>query len=211
MDARRLWRSSEAIAVSYLESMGYNVVDVHRKVVVNNVEVSDVDIIVEKDGVMYAVEVKSGMVDLDSIRQAYINAKLLGMKPIIIGRGLADNRVEVVAKELGVEVITLPDLVVTSLNEIREAVYEAVYSALNEILVMVSSCSRIEEDDLRILEAIAESDTLASAASKLKLSVEELASRIAGMREKYMLPKGRYQSLVLTARILTLCRRLRGQ
>jgi len=208
VDARRFWRSSEVIASSYLESLGYNVVDVHRRVVVNDVEVSDVDLVVEKDGLMYAVEVKSGVVDLDSIRQAYINARLLGMKPMVIGRGLADNRVEVVARELGVEVFTLPDLVVSSLNEIREAVYEAVYAALNELLESMILCKHINEEDLRILEAIARTNTLADAAAKLGLSEDKLASRIAALREKYRLPRGRYQSLVSVARILSLCSQL---
>jgi predicted RecB family endonuclease len=211
VDARRLWRSSEAIAISYLESLSYRVVDVHKRVVVNNVEVSDVDVVAEKDGVLYAVEVKSGPVDLDSLRQAYVNAKLLGMRPIVVGRGLADSRVEVVARELGVEVVTLPDLVVTSLNEIREALYEAVYTALNEVLAVIASCGRIEEEDLRVLNAIAETETLVDAAAKLGLSEGALAARIDGMRRKYMLPRGRYHSLVLTARLLTLCSKLQQE
>jgi predicted RecB family endonuclease len=208
LDARRFWKSSEAIASSYLESMGYRIVDVHRKVVVSGVEVSDVDIVAERGGTFYAIEVKSGAIDFDSLRQAYVNARLLGMKPMVIGRGLADSRIDVVARELGVEVLVLPDLVVTSLNEIREAVYEAVYSALNELLATISLCSKIEEDDLRVLEVLADSEVLMDAATRLGLSEGELASKIAFLREKYLLPRGRYQSLVLVARVLVLCRRM---
>jgi predicted RecB family endonuclease len=210
LDARRFWRSSEAIASSYLESKGYRIIDVHRKVIVNGVEVSDVDIVAEKDNAIYAIEVKSGAVDFDSLRQAYVNAKLLGMKPMVVGRGLADGKVDAVARELGVEVLVLPDLVVTSLNEIREAVYEAVYSALNELLLTISSCSEVEEEDLKVLEAVAESGVLADAAKRLGLSEGELASKIASLREKYFLPRGRYQSLVLIARMLVMCKRVLG-
>ena len=71
----------------------------------NGVEVGEVDILaVDGDGNTYAVEVKAGKIDITGIRQAYINAKLIGAKPLVIARGYAEEGARELARELGVEV-----------------------------------------------------------------------------------------------------------
>jgi predicted RecB family endonuclease len=76
---------------------------------------------------------------------------------------------------------------------------------------VIASCGRVEEEDLRVLNVMAETETLIDAAAKLGLSEGALAARIDSMRRKYMLPRGRYHSLVLTARLLTLCSKLQQE
>lgn len=205
MSQRGFLKSSEAIAASYLESLGFKIVDVHRKVVINDVEISDVDIVAERDGVLYAVEVKAGGVDVDAIRQAYVNAKLVKAKPMVIGRGYSDPRAEVVARELGVDVILLPDLMVLSVNELRDVIRETLYSVLGELLSFIAYCGKLGEGDLEVLRAIAESETFTEACEKLGVSERELASRIASLRSKGVLPWSSYKGVTLAARILVAC------
>ncbi|MEM0365952.1 MAG: restriction endonuclease, SacI family [Acidilobaceae archaeon] len=208
MSSKRVWRASEALAISYLESQGFNIFDVHRKLIVDGVEVSDLDIVAEKDGVVYAVEVKAGNISVDDLRQAYVNAKLAGLKPMIIGRGVADDRVEVVARELGVHLNILPDIIVASVNELREAVYEAVYSAINDILSHLTVCVKLTEEDNRLLSIIASGENIADIAGKAGISEKEVVSIIARLVDKGILPKGSpLKTLILLARIIAItCR-----
>lgn len=200
---RRALRSSEALAISYLELQGFKVVEVHKKVVVGGVEVSDVDIVAERDGSLYAVEVKAGNVDVEAVRQAYVNAKLLDMKPLVIGRGLADERASAVAEELGVELNIFPDVIAVSVNELRDAVYEAVYSALSEVFYYLSSCESLSEEDMEQLKVIASSSSLLEAAEKAGLSEREAAQMVARLSEKGVLPKGSsWRVAVLISRAL---------
>jgi predicted RecB family endonuclease len=111
-------RSSESIAANLLQQMGYKVVEMHKKVTINNIEISDVDIVTEKNGIKYAVEVKAGPADVSSIRQIYVNSKLLNMVPMIISRGLADEKAEELAKELNVIFISVSDQVLTNLGKL---------------------------------------------------------------------------------------------
>ncbi|MEM1873078.1 MAG: hypothetical protein QXS85_04390 [Acidilobaceae archaeon] len=199
-------RASEAIAASYLESLGFRVVDFRRKVVVGGVEVSDVDLVAEKGGESYAVEVKSGAVDVDAVRQAYVNAKVLGMKPAVVGRGLADERALALARELGVELYLLSDLLVASANELRDIVYEAVYSALSEALGFLASCMEVGGEDERVLRALASSTTISEAAEKLSVTERELAELISALVEKGVLPRGSFKTLVAASRAIVFCR-----
>ena len=55
------WRSSERIAARLLEQLGYHVIDSHRKIMINNTEVGEIDFVAQgPDGETYAVEVKAG-------------------------------------------------------------------------------------------------------------------------------------------------------
>lgn len=199
-------RASEAVAASYLESMGFKIIEVHKKVSLGGVDVSDVDIVAEKDNVMYAIEVKSGAVDVDAIRQAYANAKVLGMKPAVVGRGLADERASALAKELGVEVYLLSDLLVVQASELRDIVYEAVYSALNDLLSFLASCVELRPEDERVVEALATSSTILSVAEKLGVSEQEAAKLIASLSERGVLPRGSIRVLSLASKAILLCR-----
>ncbi|MDM7275670.1 MAG: YraN family protein [Thermoprotei archaeon] len=205
MNSRRVWRASEALAARHLESQGFKVVDMHRKITVGGVEVSDIDIVALKDGEYYAVEVKAGSADVDAVRQVYVNSKLANMKPMLIARGLADEKALAVARELGVELNILPDTIVVDVNELREAVYDAVYSALNDILYYVTVCDKMGEEDMKIVRALANSESISEAAEKLGVNEGELISHIAKLSSKNFLPKGvSFKNLTLVSRIIML-------
>ncbi|MFN4045852.1 MAG: YraN family protein [Acidilobaceae archaeon] len=205
MDGRRAWRASEAIAARHLESQGFKVVDMHRKITVGGVEVSDIDIVALKDGEYYAVEVKAGSADVDAVRQVYVNSKLANMKPMLIARGIADERALAVARELGVELNILPDTIVVDVNELREAVYDAVYSALNDMLYYVTVCDKMGEEEIRIVKALADSESISEAAEKLGVNEGELISYIAKLSNKNLLPRGvPLKNLILVSRIIML-------
>ena len=204
---RRVWRASEEAAVRLLEEMGYRVVALHERILVGGVEVGEVDVVAEKEGERYAVEVKAGSLDVSGVRQAYVNARLLGARPLVVARG-ADDKARALARELGVELIILPDIVYAGFDEVRQAVAEALYSALDDVLSFLEACPRISDEDLRILKTIAQSETISDAAQALGVTVEEAGSIIAGLARKGILPRGPYRRLRLAARILVACKSL---
>ncbi len=205
MDSRRVWRASEALAARHLESQGFKIIDMHRKIAVGGVEVSDIDIVALKNGEYYAVEVKAGSADVDAVRQIYVNSKLAGMKPMLVARGLADERALVVARELGVELNILPDTIVVDVNELREAVYDAVYSALNDLLYYVTVCDKMSGEEIKIVETLASCESISDAAEKLGVNEGELISQIAKLSNKNLLPRGvPFRNLVLVSRIIIL-------
>ncbi|MCE4602141.1 MAG: recombinase RecB [Desulfurococcales archaeon] len=203
----RSWRSSEAIAAQILEDLGYTVVDKHVQVEVDGVQVSDVDLVAEKEGIRYAVEVKAGMADVNAVRQAYVNAKLTGMRPLIIARG-ADDRALKVSERLGVEIITLPDLVIAGVDDVREIVEEAVWSAIVRITSIPRYCKELGNEDLKVLEAIASTDTISEAAEMIGASVGDVARVLDKLRKLGLMPKPQKYGMVkaLASLTLILCR-----
>ncbi len=176
-------RSSVLLAAALLEDMGFKVIEAPRQIVVDGVRISDIDIVAERGGVLYAVEVKAGAADVSSVRQAYVNAKLVGYKPMIIARG-ADDAALLAARELGVDIITLPDMLVAGPDEIREIVEESVYDALIRIVGVISACGELDERDRETLQAIVESETIADLAEKLGVSINDAARIIASVRKR---------------------------
>ncbi|MCE4598676.1 MAG: YraN family protein [Desulfurococcales archaeon] len=206
MKPRRAWRSSEAIAASILEDLGFNIVELHKRISIEGFDVGEVDIIAERDGVYYAVEVKAGMADVSGVRQAYVNALLLSMKPMIVSRGI-DEKALKLAEELGVEVITLPDLIIASVDELRDIVRDAMASIIYELLSVLNSCNLINEDDYIIINAIASTPTLHDAANTLGIGVNDVVKRISELRNKGVITGGKdYSSLRLQAMLLILCK-----
>jgi predicted RecB family endonuclease len=199
-------RSSEALASRILEEMGYTIVGYHVPVIVDGVEVSDVDIVAEKDGKRYAVEVKAGAIDVSGLRQAYVNAILTNMKPLVVARGYSGEEAEVLAKRLNIEVVIVPDAVMASSDDLREIVREAVADALTEVLGRLIDCPQLSEEEWSLVEAIA-SGGVAGAAEKLGQPVEAVAKAVASLRKRGALQWSGGRSLILEARLLVLCRK----
>ncbi|MCE4600273.1 MAG: recombinase RecB [Desulfurococcales archaeon] len=202
---KRAWRASEAIARQLLEELGYRVLEVHKRIVVDGVEIGEVDAIAEKEGARYAVEIKAGVLDVTGVRQAYTNALLLGYKPLVIARGM-DEKAGKLADRLGVDTIILSDVIYTSVDEVRMIVQEAVYDAIDRILEAFTKCHEVDDDDLRVLEAIATTDTIREAAEAVDTSVEDLARRIGTLHRRGLLPRGNYRLVRLMARLLLACK-----
>jgi len=206
---RRAWRASEALAAWLLEDLGFRVVELHRRVTVDGVDVGEIDIVAEKDGELYAVEVKAGQADIGAVRQAYVNAVAAGMKPLILARG-ADDSARKLAEKLGVELIVSSDIIYAGSDEVREIVREAVADALLSIASTLYNCTQLTEEEAATLEAIASSATIAEAAEKLGTQVGEVAKRLDSLRRKGVLPRDRnYKSLRAAAMAALLCRKLR--
>ena len=212
MKPGRISRASEAVAASLLEEMGFRIVGYRKKVEVEGVEVGEIDLLAERDGALYAVEVKAGPLDVGGVRQAYVNAVVAGARPLVVARGYADDSARRLAERLGVEVITLPDSLPVTPEELRETVKEAVEAALAGVLARLASCPATPTpEEERVLEAIASSPTIKDAADKLGVTVQELARAIAGLREKGLLTeRGPYRRLRIDAALTLLCHRLRG-
>ncbi len=202
-------RESEEIAAKFLEELGFRVLETRVKVVVDGVEVSDVDIVAEKGGVQYAVEVKAGYADVSSIRQAYVNSVLTGMKPLVVSRGLSDQSAEAVARRLGVQVITLPDQLYVQPDELYSIVESAVEEVLERVTRPLSHCFDLTEGQLKTLAAIASSQDFVSAARALSLSPEGLGRVLESLRSEGVIPRGDFQTVKVTARLLLLCSALR--
>lgn len=154
---------------------------------VGDVEVGEVDLVVRdrSTGELYAVEVKAGRLDVSGVRQAYVNAQLLSMKPMVVCRGFADDAAMKLAQELGVRVIQLSDLFVTEATELYTLVRSAVADVLAEYLkLLLLPLPPLTEKDLEVLRALAESETMVDAAKRLGFSLEKLGKVIGELRSR---------------------------
>ncbi|MEL9991815.1 MAG: endonuclease NucS [Thermoproteus sp.] len=125
----------ETFVLDLLPSLGLTPLAHRYKIMRGGVEVGEVDVLAEDaDKKLYAVEIKAGKVDVSGIRQAYINAKLLEAKPVVVCRGYADESAKKLAEELGVEVIILPDYVFLSIDELVGALTSAFIRSVAYVL-----------------------------------------------------------------------------
>lgn len=117
-----------------LPALGLTAKATRFKIYRDNAEVGEVDILaVDDKGETYAIEVKAGRVDISGIRQAYVNASLLGARPMVVARGYADEGARALARELGVEVVLLPDYLFLSLDDLTTAVTSAIGRLLHAL------------------------------------------------------------------------------
>ncbi|RDD53220.1 MAG: hypothetical protein BA066_05555 [Candidatus Korarchaeota archaeon NZ13-K] len=182
-------RSSLSVAKAVLRDRGFEIIAELVPVRVGGYEVSDVDLIAVKSGESYAVEVKSGRIDVGGVRQAYVNALLLNSKPLVVCRGFSDAASEALAGELGVEVIVLEDLLLSDPDELRSILREEIRSALMEVLPSVLYPSELDEDEIIVLRRIAESSDFLEAASSLGMTPERLGGILKEMRARGKIPK----------------------
>ncbi len=203
---RRRWRASERIAYKVLVEQGYDILDVHRKIVIDGVEVSEVDAIAKgPDGEVYAVEVKAGRIDLQAIRQAYSNAVLIGAKPLIVGKGFADDAARAAAERLGIKVIELEDMFIVDPEELEEVVETALVNALVGVLrLLFDPAITVKPDSIDAIKALASSDSPVDAAKKLGVQVKDVVNIIRWLREISPLARTGWDGVKLTANLLLL-------
>jgi len=201
-------RVSVEVAKRVLSGLGYRVVEESIPIVVKGEEVGEADLIVEdEEGRRYAVEVKAGKLSVSGVRQAKVNAKILGLEPMVVARGYADEAARALAEELGVRVVCLADLIAISETDLYLVVKAAVEEVLCEFLLSLRALK--EEEVMRTLEAIAESDSFSDAASKLGISVGELGRILGSLRRDNVLPPiSGYKSLRAFAAALVTLKRL---
>jgi len=198
----RIGYKIEEIASYILEMLGYQILDRRRRIVKDEEEIGEVDIIAKRNGEMYAVEVKSGTISVSDIRQAYMNALFLGFKPLIIGRGISDEAAAITARELGVKYILLPEYILMRLTDLKELI-ERILLKFIYIYESIDS-SLYREDDIKVLEIIASTSDISMAAKKLGIGVKNLGKKISAMRRRglFIYPIRNYRDLVIQARVI---------
>ncbi len=198
---KRRWLASERIAFRLLEERGYEILETHRKVVVEGVEVGEVDAVARgPDGSLYAVEVKAGRLDVHGVRQAYANAVVLGYKPLVVCKGFADDAAQKLAEKLGVEVIELEDVFLVDAEELEDIVRGAAAEAVADALSLLLEPPRIPPGLLEAVKAIAGSSSPLDAAKRSGLGLREVAEAAKLLKEKSLLArKGGWRGVALAA------------
>jgi len=211
ISSKRRWRSSELIALEYLEKKGFKIVETRKKIKIEGVEVGEVDAIIEsQNGERYAVEIKAGSVDVTGIRQAYVNAVLLGMKPLVVAKGFADDSALALARELGVEVLELGNQYLVEAEELEVIVESAIQGLLRRILDVVLSNEPVPPQELAVIESMAKSRDIKEFADSLKTSIENAVKHIKRLQERGLLPEDTksYSELRMYAQLILLREKL---
>ncbi|MBO3801698.1 MAG: YraN family protein [Thermoproteota archaeon] len=197
--------STEDIAISILESLGYSVLERRKQVVVNNVKVAEIDIVArDQEGNLLAVEVKSGKASVTDIRQVFSNSKLINAKPLLICKGFSDSSAISLASELGISYLLLPEYYLFTFEDFKEIAKEIIYEVLSIYLSL--EVNSISEEDKKIVDAIANSNTFTEAALKLNTSEENLRraivnSGIFNLKEKFNFSYLRLQALIIIKKL----------
>ncbi len=213
LSGKRRWYASERIAFKLLDETGYHIVETHKKIVIDGVEVGEVDAIaLGPDNEYYAVEVKAGRLDVHGVRQVVSNAMLLGMKPLAICKGFADDAAKKVAEKLGVKVIELSDVFLVDAEELEEIVYGAALEAFSETLrILIDPGIKVPIIYLDYLRSIARSDNLHDAATRLNKDVKDLLPVFSWLRSLSPIARrGGYKSIRLVASLVLLRLQLQG-
>lgn len=149
---------SEELAKTFLQQLGYNIERIRHKVIIGNNEVAEIDLIVtDPSGIKYAVEVKSGKISISDVRQAYVNAKLVNLKPMIIGKSFANEAVLELAKKLDVKVLLLPEFIIIDLDALKKLIHNLIYETLINLLKIPKE---ITDKDRAIIEVIAKASDI---------------------------------------------------
>ncbi len=187
VSARGRWLASERIALKLLEDEGYTILETHKKIVIDGVEVSEVDALVRgPDGSLYAVEVKAGKLDVTGVRQAYTNALLLNAKPLVVCRGYADDAARTLADKLGVRVIVLSDMFLADLDELELVVREALDDVLGMYLeALLSPEIHVKPQDAETIIHLSRSSSLEEFAKRLGATIDEAAKKLAELKKRY--------------------------
>ena len=210
MKPSRRWTASERIAARLLEERGFQVLEFHKRIRIEGVDVGEVDIVARgPDGELYAVEVKAGKVNVQGVRQAYANAKLLNAKPLIVCKGFSDEAAEKTAKALGVEVVTLEDIFLVDPEELEDIIYQSVMDAIAEtVKLLLSPDVRIKPEHIPILKALTEEPSIDDAARRVGVNVRDVISVVEYLRRIAPLSRRGYRMLQLAASILLIRYRL---
>ncbi|MDH5460893.1 MAG: LysR family transcriptional regulator [Candidatus Bathyarchaeota archaeon] len=185
-------RSSERIARGILERLGYKILETNKKITVDEAEAFEVDILaLNPKGEKYCVEVKAGSASVSDIRQVFADSEILGLKPLLVCKGFADEAAEAVAKELKVELVRLSEYyILLEPEELEVIVRTAVQDVLDSYgFYPLPAWRAVEEEDLELMEKIAETEDFTEAAKSLHLSTEELGQRIGRLRQKGVFPQ----------------------
>ncbi|ALU12158.1 hypothetical protein EYM_00950 [Ignicoccus islandicus DSM 13165] len=131
---------SEELARAVLEGIGFEIVSTNEEVKIGDRTVAEIDLLANAPCSKYAVEVKSGKIDVSAVRQAYANAKVIGATPMVMGTGWSNEEAYLMAKELGVKYLLFEDIYVSTREEVFELVSQVLESFFSEILGSLAPC-----------------------------------------------------------------------
>jgi len=183
--------SSERIAKALLERLGYEILETNKIVKVDEREVFEVDMVAaDPSGVKCCVEVKAGRAGVSDLRQLFADSRILGLKPLMVCKGLADEAAKAVARELGVKVIELSNYyLLLEPEELNVIVRDAVRGVLNEYgFYPTPPLNEINREDWKIIETVSESESMEEAASTLGMEVKDLGHKIGKLRQRGVIP-----------------------
>jgi predicted RecB family endonuclease len=186
-------RSSERIAKGVLQELGYRILETNKSVLIDQAEAFEVDIIaLSPEGEEYCVEVKAGRAGVSDIRHVYADSEVLGLKPLLVCKGFANEAAEAVAMELGVKVVRLSEhFLLLEPEELEVVVRTAMRDILNEYgFYPLPPWEAIGDEDWELIEGLARSDSFEDVARHLHLNAEELGHRIGDLREDGVFPQG---------------------
>ncbi len=181
--------SSERIAKRLLESRGFHILSTNHAIMEGDEKVAEVDIIAEDaNSERYAVEVKAGKADVNSIRRAYANAKLCEYKPMLICKGYADDAVQKAALKLDVKVVELSEYYLLLEPEELESIIKKCVEEVFETHGFLPYSAEIDVKDRKLLRAISVSKDLDEVTKKLNIDRKEFGKKINDLTRRGILP-----------------------
>ncbi|MEA2055134.1 MAG: hypothetical protein U9O96_08560 [Candidatus Thermoplasmatota archaeon] len=170
-----------------LSSRGYAIVALNHRIDSGGENIAEIDILAEKDGDMYAIEVKSGRANLTAVRQIYANAKLGGYKPLLICKK-SDESTREAAKQLGVKIMEFSEYHLLLEPEELESIVKECMEEVMEEYGFLPYALNLSKKDIKVLKAIASAKDFAHAADMLKLDGDALGKKLASLSRKGVLP-----------------------
>ena len=193
----------EELAKRLLEGMGFTVVEERKRIRKNDVDIAEIDLIAEKDGSLYAIEVKAGRISVTDIRQAYTNARLINASPLIICRGFADRSAKELAKELNIEVMLLPDyFLFVEPEEVINLMERSIINVLTRIIE--PQVHKIDENELELLKLFASCKSFPEAVKKSGMTASELRKLMNKLAQKGFEADPKKYSLLRLQSLITL-------
>ncbi|HEC76597.1 MAG TPA: hypothetical protein ENI33_05000 [Thermoplasmatales archaeon] len=186
MKTRKRGISAERIARRMLESKGFSIVETNYKINSKGENIAEIDIIAEKNGEKYAVEVKSGKASLTSVRQAYANAKLAGYKPLLICKK-SDNAIKEASKKLNVEIMEISEYYLLLEPEELESIVKKCMEDVMEEYGFLPSLN-IDKGTYKFFKGIANSQDFENAKKILKMNDKEFRNKISQLKKQGLLP-----------------------
>jgi len=179
--------SAERIARRMLEQRGFRIIATNHKMESGGEEIAEIDIVAEKDGKKYAVEVKSGKTGLTAVRQVYANATLAGYTPLLICKKIDDAALEA-AQRLGVEIMEISqDYILMEPEELESVVKRCMEEVMEEHGFI--PYIRMGEEERRVIEAISKAESFEGAAEMAEMEEKEMERVIGNLSRNGILPR----------------------
>ncbi len=182
--------SSERIAKRLLESRGFNILSTNHLIKEGDEKVAEVDILAEdSNGERYAIEVKAGKGDVNSIRQTFANAKLCEYKPMLICKGYADDAARKAALKLNVKVVELSEYYLLLEPEELESIIKKCVEEVFETHGFLPYSAEVDDKDRKLLKAISTARNFDEAAEKINIDQKKLGKKLEDLTTRGIIPK----------------------